>query len=263
MDLFEEGRLRLLYHQNLTHANVINIRHNEKLKKSNAFKQQYNSKLEGLFEYECIERNVGDFKYTGLDNKEEGENGIVICCENRKTTTKNMKKKNAVVIELTEKEEKNINIDRCIGCKNEYVAGVNMSVRIKYEKIKKRERKERKKNGKNVKDKMQRSRILEIKCHICGVSVLFKNMLLKSGLHAKKEEKKQQQKSMPLNILPLVSTNGDRSNLNATNNISTGTADKKSKKKKKKSGLRELLQRKQQQDREGDNNNDPLGLLKW
>lgn len=219
MDLYEEGKNRLIYLQNLTHANI-----NEG--EINGFKQQLNLKLENKFEFECSERNAGDFKYTTIENASLG----VKLCKGKK------------ILELNDKEEKNVDVDRCIGCKSEYVIGINMRLRIRYQKISKREMRERQMK-KIQKDPEQRRRILEMKCLVCGVSVNFTNILEKSN-----QNKENSKDVMPLNTLPLVTVKEEKV--------------KKKNKRKKKGGLSELLQRKQEQEKM-ENHGGLGGMLGW
>lgn len=232
MDLYEERKSRLLYLQNLTHANI-NEGGNTRLK------QQLNLKIENKFEFECVQNNAGSFRYTPL---EEDRLGVQL-------------QKGGKVLVLNDKEEKNVDVDRCIGCKSEYVIGINMRLRIRYEKETKRERKQRKitKEEKSRKDRKERKRVLEMKCFVCGLSTHFTGVLKKSSQG--KENEKGRKEMQPLNTLPLVNVKEEKDKKSKGKSKSKG-------KKKKKGGLSELLHRKQEQEKR-ENDGGLGGLLGW
>lgn len=239
MDDFEEKRLQLLYEQNLTHSIVVNKESDKGITKE--FKQQLNCQLVNKFKGKCHEKHVGDFRYNEIVEYEDIKEIKI-------------KRKDKEIV-LNDSERKNFDIDRCFGCNNYMVPGINMKIRVKYE-IKK----VRKVNDKETEKKRKKSRVrgkgrvILMKCCICGVKVEFKgaSSLINCG-DGKKDKRETITKHMPLNTLPIIyDTNKVKPDIEKDGKAKI----EKKKKKKKKNGLSELLKRKQQEKGEDGNDGD-------
>lgn len=110
MDDFEERKSRLVYRQNLTVGDVVGAD-----AAGAAFRQQHNSKLTGKFEEACHDMGV-EFRPSAL------EPGVQI----------ELRRGRAAPTVLDDAECRRFDADVCFGCRNVYVAGVNMRVRVEY-----------------------------------------------------------------------------------------------------------------------------------
>lgn len=234
MDDFEERKSRLVYRQNLTVGDVVGAD-----AAGAAFRQQHNSKLTGKFEEACHDMGV-EFRPSAL------EPGVQI----------ELRRGRAAPTVLDDAECRRFDADVCFGCRNVYVAGVNMRVRVEYG----RRRLKRAAaaapgtasagRARRPRDRRQQ-RAVVFECLLCGVCAVFRNTLRPAATAASAPAPAGHP---PLNTLGV--------GLGAA--ASPPAAKKSRRARKKTGGLTELLQRKHEERRrehDGDGPGDGPGSL--
>lgn len=229
MDDFEERKSRLVYRQNLTVGDVVSAD-----AAGAAFRQQHNSKLTGKFEEACHDMGV-EFRPSAL------EPGVQI----------ELRRGRAAPTVLDDAECRRFDADVCFGCRNVYVAGVNMRVRVEYG----RRRLKRAAaaapgtasagRARRPRDRRQQ-RAVVFECLLCGVCAVFRNTLRPAATAASAPAPAGHP---PLNTLGV--------GLGAA--ASPPAAKKSRRARKKTGGLTELLQRKHEERRREHDGDGPGG----
>lgn len=150
MEEFDEIKQRLIYLQNLSRSiNITNIRKQDD--KNIKFVQQLNSLNKSKFE--------GNLKENNFDLKlhEDVKEGTVIVVKGKKLGE----------YRLSKTEVKLFDTEKCFGCNNYLVSGLNCKIRVKYDK-------------KSKKDKRS-ERYMDIGCDMCGVHTEMRGVLLAKG----------------------------------------------------------------------------------
>lgn len=240
MELFEEKKARLIYQQNLTLSNIVNREYDKGEDKE--FKQQYNCKLNGKFQEMCHGMKVDDFNNNSNHiNNNFGEEMKIILYKKGDKKSKKI---------IQDKEINKFNFDICYGCRNCYIAGINMKVRIEYnEKTNKNKNRKMKENKIILNRRLNRD--IKFECFVCDLITVFKGTLkqpyeTRNELDEKAEqEKRGESNHSPLNTLPMLKTN----NQNDVNDKDKKSKTKKNKKKRKnQNGLSELLANKRKRE---------------
>lgn len=263
MDEFDERRLRLLYRQNLTFSDVID---RERCSgEESMFKQQHNSKLNGKFAESCHEMGVPDFRYDAVERERDAATMVVEIHRGRRLRGSSTKAAAAVVV-LDEAESRRFNADVCFGCRNLFVAGINMRVRIEYGRSKRKEKGQGQQQGERARTRHRRDRkkdrAVVYECLVCGVCAVFRHSLLSAGETASR--RRSCAGHLPLNTLPALAPvptptpSATRQELGADAETAAQPGGRKKKKKKRKGGLSELLAQKRQREQDGDGDGDAL-----
>lgn len=219
------------------------------------FKQQYNSKLRGKFDETCHDIDIQGFKYNSGENFNSFDN-------NNKMDKKNFKvyfkRNNKIWKSIVDEKKEGFDFDTCFGCRNYYVCGLNMRMRIEYgKKGKRRNNKEKPEENKNKNENIKKSkenmknnfRNICIECLICGLVTVYQGVLEIGGRDAKKLEISKEEKHFPLNTLSSLNKisqgerTGDKRVKEQLNKVKKGITDKK-KKKKSMVSLKSMLEEK-------------------
>lgn len=266
MDEFDERRLRLLYRQNLTFSDVIDRECCSG--EESMFKQQHNSKLNGKFAESCLEMGVPDFRYDAVERERDAATMVVEIHRGRRLRGSSTKA--AAVVVLDEAESRRFNADVCFGCRNLFVAGINMRVRIEYGRSKRKEKGQGQEQGARARARHRRDRkkdrAVVYECLVCGVCAVFRHSLLSAGETASR--RRSCAGHLPLNTLPALAPvptptptqtpSATRQELGADAETAAQPGGRKKKKKKRKGGLSELLAQKRQREQDGDGDGDAL-----
>lgn len=237
MDELEDKKVRLIYEQNLTNCLVVRGCLGEK----SGFKQQYNSKLQGLFARECFDMKVGDIRQSGEMNESLGDHRVEILKPGRRDT---------VVLNGHDAKGSNFSLSRCYVCNNEFICGLNMQIRIGYTKASKRERRAAASAASKSPTGRRGERYTSVKCLVCS-SVAR----VHGGLVAQEEQVKHADWNTLTPGLP--TREGRDGGLPAA--VPQGVKKKRSKKKNKDT-LRHLLQRRREADAHANANADPFAI---
>lgn len=223
------------------------------------FKQQHNSKLNGKFAESCHEMGVPDFRYDAVERERDAATMVVEIhrgCHLRGSSTKAA----AAVVVLDEAESRRFNADVCFGCRNLFVAGINMRVRIEYGRSKRKEKGQGQGQGQEQGERARarhrrdrkKDRAVVYECLVCGVCAVFRHSLLSAGETASR--RRSCAGHLPLNTLPALAPVPTPTPTPSA----TQPGGRKKKKKKRKGGLSELLAQKRQREQDGDGDGDAL-----
>lgn len=227
------------------------------------FKQQHNSKLNGKFAESCHEMGVPDFRYDAVERERDAATMVVEIhrgCHLRGSSTKAA----AAVVVLDEAESRRFNADVCFGCRNLFVAGINMRVRIEYGRSKRKEKEQGERARARHRRDRKKDRAVVYECLVCGVCAVFRHSLLSAGETASR--RRSCAGHLPLNTLPALAPvptptptpSATRQELGADAETAAQPGGRKKKKKKRKGGLSELLAQKRQREQDGDGDGDAL-----